>query len=433
MQPFGRGIFLRMFGSAVLIQALLSAMSLVVGLVLIRHTADIQYGFYVLAANAGLLLSGLQSAFVQPAMVPQLFSATRAERAELVGGLFRQQRLFLLTVSGALVVAIFACWLGGILRSDIALLGVATVASVTATLHREAPRMMLFAHRRSHDVLKSDACYVALGVSSVPLATLSPYPAATALFALALSATVSGALGRRYLWRFEPWSRNGPSVLRVLAPLGGWAATGSAMHWAFSQGYNYLVAAVLDVSSVAALAATRLLLMPINLLSSGIMSLMMPTAIGWQNAHGPTRLFKRLCTVACALVLLAAIYFAVLWLARSFVFAELLHKQFAQLDSLLLAWCAVFMTMVFRDQLQFLPAANGKFRASTFVTGTAAVVSLTIGYFFVSRMGVLGAPFGVLAGELVNLAGIVLLSVRLMRSEGHRGAPEAMSVEQPEA
>ena len=42
----------------------------------------------------------------------------------------------------------------------------------------------------------------------------------------------------------------------------------------------------LDVAAVAAFAATRLLVMPINLLSSGIGTLMLPLASGWMNAHG---------------------------------------------------------------------------------------------------------------------------------------------------
>jgi O-antigen/teichoic acid export membrane protein len=142
----------------------------------------------------------------------------------------------------------------------------------------------------------------------------------------------------------------------------------------------------------------------------------MPTAVSWQKVHGPTGLFRRLWGVAFALAAAAGIYFALLWFARSFLFAQVLHKHFAQRDSLLLAWSAVFLTMVFRDQLQYLPAANGQFRASTVVTAIAACVSLTCGYLAISHLGVLGAPIGVLVGELANVAGILVLCVRQIRS-----------------
>jgi O-antigen/teichoic acid export membrane protein len=220
----------------------------------------------------------------------------------------------------------------------------------------------------------------------------------------------------RLLRRFEPWNpHSARSVLRSLAPIGGWTATGSATHWAFSQGYNYVAAAVLDVPAVAALAATRLLMMPINLISSGIISLMMPTAVSWLRAHGAATLFRRLLLVSSALASIASVYFVVLWLAHSFIFTQLLHKNFAQLDSLLLLWPAVFLTMIFRDQLQYLPASCGLFRSMTAVTAASAVLSLAVGYYALRHVGVLGAPIGVLAGEVANVFGMIMLSVRQIR------------------
>ena len=60
--------FARLLGSAVVSQALLSAASLVIGLVLIRRTSDLQYGYFILASNAILLLASLQNAFFGPAL-----------------------------------------------------------------------------------------------------------------------------------------------------------------------------------------------------------------------------------------------------------------------------------------------------------------------------------------------------------------------------
>src|ERR1017187_2419217 len=88
--------FLGMFSSAVIMQALLSASNLCVGLILIRFTSDVQYGYYVLILNSVLLLIGLQSAFIQPPMVLRMISSNQAQRADLIGGLYRGQRWLLL-------------------------------------------------------------------------------------------------------------------------------------------------------------------------------------------------------------------------------------------------------------------------------------------------------------------------------------------------
>ena len=47
----------RMLGSAVTSQAVLSAASFAVGLLLIRHTSDLQYGYFILASSAVLLIA----------------------------------------------------------------------------------------------------------------------------------------------------------------------------------------------------------------------------------------------------------------------------------------------------------------------------------------------------------------------------------------
>ena len=58
-----------MFSSAVVDQAVLSAANLLVGVLLIRRSTDLEYGWYVLVWNALLLLTALQNAFIGPPMV----------------------------------------------------------------------------------------------------------------------------------------------------------------------------------------------------------------------------------------------------------------------------------------------------------------------------------------------------------------------------
>ena len=89
---------------------------------------------------------------------------------------------------------------------------------------------------------------------------------------------------------------------------------------------------------------------------------MLPTASGWLHQHGPATVFRRLSVFAAGLVVLAACYMTCMWLCRDWIFAHILNKQFEHRDALLLAWSAVFMVMVIRDQLLYLPGACGQFR-----------------------------------------------------------------------
>ena len=112
------------------------------------------------------------------------------------------------------------------------------------------------------------------------------------------------------------------------------------------------------------------------------------------------------------LALLALCYLGVLWLLRDWVFERLMHKQFPQANLLLALWSCVFIVMVFRDQLLYLPGACSLFRQLTLTTGSSALLSLAFGYVAIRRIGIVCAPLAVLIGELVNVLCIVGLSMR---------------------
>ncbi|HMH18336.1 MAG TPA: capsular biosynthesis protein [Burkholderiales bacterium] len=405
--------FARLLSSAVTSQALLSAANFTIGLVLIRSTSDVQYGYYILALSATALLASLQNAFFNPPLSIRLNRFDRPGRGELVGGLYREQRRILLALGAITIVIALGLWYTQVLNAHTGPLVIATAAAALAILHREYFRMVLLAHRRALDVLRTDVCYVALMVPGAFLAILTPAPAVVAVISLTLAAVASGILLSRTLHRHEPWNTDGArGILRDIAPLATWSTAGAAIHWTFSQGYIYLVAGTLDVAAVAAIAATRLLMMPVNLISSGIGSLMLPLASGWLHQHGASLLWRRLCLLALGLAAATLCYFAVLWWLRDWIFAVLLKKQFAQRDELLLLWGAIFLVIVIRDQLIYLLAAQGRFRALTLLTFGGAVISLAASYWGMLRFGMAGALVGMLIGELINATSIVILSFR---------------------
>jgi O-antigen/teichoic acid export membrane protein len=405
--------FARLLSTAVVSQALLSAASFAIGLILIRSTTDVQYGYYILASSAILLLVTLQTGFFNPPVAIRMTRLDRSGRGELVGGLYRAQYRILPAVGGITIVIALGLWYRQVLDAHTGPLVLVTVAAALAILHREYFRMVLLAHRRPQDVLRTDIFYVALMVAGVFIAILTPAPAVTAVFTLSLAAAASGILLSQALHRHEPWTTEGSQgILREVAPLAAWPTAGAAIHWTFSQGYIYLVAGTLDVAAVAAIAATRLLMMPMNLLSTGIGSLMLPLASRWLQQHGAALLWRRLCLSALGLAAATLCYFAILWLLRDWIFAVILKKQFAQRDELLMLWGAIFLVMVVRNQLLYLLAAQERFRALTLLTLASAVVSLAVSYWGMLRFGVAGALVGLLIGESINATGIVILSFR---------------------
>ena len=207
---------------------------------------------------------------------------------------------------------------------------------------------------------------------------------------------------------------------RELAPLGGWAMAGWLVYWSFSQGYNYVVAGTLDLAAVAALNAVRLLLMPANLMVSGIKQLLLPMAARWHQSLGLDPMLRRLLGFAAVVMVLSLIYFGLLWLLRDWVFEVLLKKRFADRDQLLLLWMLMFLISGLRDLLMTGLLVRERFRSMTGLSSVAAVLSLLTCWLGTQYYGVAGAILGLVLGEAINLLGVLWLTIRERRSPDQR-------------
>jgi O-antigen/teichoic acid export membrane protein len=412
------GAFLGKFANAVFAQALLSAGSLIVSLILLRHGTASQYGYYVLVLNALLLLTSVQTTFVSPALVQELTRLESAERASFIGGLYRGQSRVLPPIALICVGIVGTLWYLQALDTTMALLLLVAVGAGWAMLYREFFRMVLNSYRLSGAVLRGDILYVATLVCGAIIGVLTPIPAVVTVGFSCLAALGGGLLLARMLWKHEAWNLQGaPGVWRQIAKVGAWTAAGGIIHWSFSQGYNYLIVGTLDVTAVAASAATRMLMMPVNLLSTGIGSIMLPTASAWMLAHGSGNTLRRLSLAAVVIAGAALLYLTILWLTKDFIFAQVLHKDFAQRDLLLVLWSMASLMMVVRDQVIYFMLARARYRSLTMLTLACAIVSLTVSYFMMLRIGVAGAPVGVLTGEICNVAGLVAMSLLEVQRE----------------
>lgn len=432
MRSHPRLAFARLFSSALLSQALLSLTSLGVGLLLIRHTDDLEYGRYILATGAIMLMASLQNAFIVPAMVSRIVQRSAAECGDLIGGLYREQRVLVLIGAGLSLLLCVALAVCNVVDGRTLMLLTASVLAIVAALRREYFRTVLLAYRDAHTVLRGDLFYALALSAGVLLALVSPMPGTTAVIALGIAAALSSGQLSRLLRQGHAWNgRGAPGILRQIAPLASWSTAGAGIHWTFSQGYTVLVAAMLDVRAIAAIAATRLLAMPVNLLSSGIGSLMLPLVARWMLQLGVPAVFRRLIWCALGVGLAAVAYFSLLWVLRDLVFEHLLHKRFAQRDLLLMLWSATFVTMAVHQQLIYLLVARQCFRQLTALALISAVAATGASYAAILRFGGAGAPLGILVGESITALGVLMLCLGQLRPARAASATVAPDTDLP--
>jgi O-antigen/teichoic acid export membrane protein len=414
----GSGAVLKLFSAAVIDQVLLSGANFVAGFILIRFTSDHDYGLYVLVQSAMILLTTAQAAWLSGPLAVVAARKSPAERRTMVGAVRSSQRRVLLwAVLTALIVPL-AAYLLGLTSGAMALLLAGALVCGWATLRREYLRSVLLFFSRPHSLVRADTAYVVVLVLGVGAATLSKGAAVLWAVATLVTAALAGAaLADRSLARDPGWVRGdaGP-VLREMRTLAVWSTLGALTYWVFTQSSNYVLAGRLDLKAVADVNAIRLLLMPAIVLTIGVQNLLMPTAAVWYAEVGLTRLVRRLLVFIAGMVLLDLVYLAVVWAERGWLTGTLLHKHVEARDELILLWALVALIGVVRDVLLCALFALGMMKSLAGQTALSAAVALLLTWFGLSWWGAPAMLIGQIAGELVNLVGMLLLLRQAQRN-----------------
>lgn len=402
---------MRIFGSSVIDQAILSAANFLVGIILIRYAGDLEYGYYILIFNAIMLVTMLQNSFIGTPFVIQLPGIPHEERRQWVGSLLRDQNRIVGWLIVIALVGIAGLGLTDALDTALIWLSIAAAAAVATSLYREFLRNILLIYQLPHLVLLSDLVYVAGIVAGSILAVQYPMAAMVVVLAVAVSALLAGCVLRRMMRAMiDPQAARGR--LLSIVPIGAWAATGAAVYWTFNQGYSFIAAGTLSIAAVAALAAARLIMMPVNLLCSGVQKQLTSMASQWMHDYGAVPTLRRLLWFAAVLGFGVIVYSLIAWLFRDWIFVDLLRKSDTQNNAFLILWAAIFFIKALRDPPMLLLMMRQRFRILTFSSLVCAVLSLLLSYTFMQTYGAVGALWGVLAGEVLSLLTTLYFSWR---------------------
>ncbi len=407
-----RGGLLKQFSTTVVDQVLLSAANFFIGFLLIRRTSDVDYGLFVLVQSTITLLISGQTAWLSSPLAVIAPGKAPAQRRLMVGAVERSQRRFLrrTTALSMLVPAIgyFAFHYWTALEAIVVALG--AVACWTA-LQREYLRGVLLIYARPHSMLRADTVYVIVLLVGALIAAFGPKPAAVWAVAALVAAALAGEAAARRSLAVDPGFATGDAApfWKEMRPLAVWATVGALTYWIYNQSYNYVLASRINLTAVADVNAARLMLMPTIVLTVGIKTLLVPTAAGWLAESSIGRLVRRLLLFATAIAALDLVYCAVVWVFRDWLSHDLMHKSIGNRDTLLILWAILSLIALYRDLLQTGLFALRKFKSLAGVTATSAAVSLSIMWFGIGTWGAAAALIGQVAGESINLGGVMLL------------------------
>ncbi len=405
------------FGFAIFDQVVLSLTNFLVGFLLIRYASDHDYALYVLVLSALQLLVLVHNSYLTGPMAILTPKLPADERWQTIGSVKQVQRRLLRATALPLIPLPLLGYVSGILHGLLASVMVVGILAVWAALRREYLRSVLLMYFRPHTLLATDVVYAVMLLAGVAAAIfIGKDIVIGATFALVFAGWAGAAAAHRSLANDPGWQEGrAVTIWPEIRKLGFWSTLGSTIWWVLGQSYSFLLATRLDLTAVADVNATRLLLMPAIVLAIGVGSLLTPTAASWYAQIGIHRLVRRLLMFLLVVGVVEITYFVAVWMGQDWLTVGVLHKHIHDRNQLLILWAGVALIGLCRDVLQCAVIALGRLKSLAWQVGVSAAIAVVLMWYGLGWWGAPGVLIGMIVGEVINLAGIILLLRRCMR------------------
>ena len=387
------------------------------------------YGMFVLVQSSITLMLSAQGAWLQGPLSVVAPAKSGPVRRQMVGAIEQSQRRFLrMGALACLLIPIAGLLLHVWTGLECLVIAMGVLACWTA-LQRDYFRCVLMIYTRPQAMFNADLIYVVVLVAGALLAAFGPAPAVVWATGALIAAALAGEYFARLSLSKDPGFVGGDArpFWAEMRPLAVWGTIGAMTYWVYNQSYNYVLASRIDLMAVANVNAARLILMPTIVLTVGVKTLLVPTAARWLAETDIGRLIRRLLLFASGVAVLDLIYCMVVWVGRDWLSHDLMHKTIADRDRLLILWAILSFIALYRDLLQTGLFALRSFRPLAAVTAVSAVVSLSLMWYGIKVWGAAAALIGQVAGESVNLLGVLLLLVLAYRDAKRRPSQPANS------
>ena len=327
-----------------------------------------------------------------------------AEADVIAAGFLRMQLLLglLLGAAGSLVAVVIG--IDG---------AIALVAGLCFFLlsFRDALRSTLVASMRLGEALRVAAVFLIACVVQLPLVFFlaGSIGAVAGLAVMGLAALL--AVGGRMAVSLRNRHKVPPHVLHSLGGMAAWSLPGAAVIWLQNSFYLTIVAITIDLASVGEISASRLFIMPLLIVSTGLMRLWQVKAAAFLREDEPERAVRLAIRMAASVLVAGALAAVAVFAVNDWVPVDLLPAAYPNLLVLIGGWVLFATAAISRTAYSSLYQAMGRYR-EIFLLNAAFLPAILAGVFLAPNyIGLLGAILPMAIGELA-LLGVLALRVR---------------------
>lgn len=413
--------------TSLLDQALLSALNLGLGLLVIRETDQESYGLFAQLMAAWLLAVVIAEATLTNPLTTLASGSEPGAQQRAISHVARLHLRVSLGVAAAFGVVALCVVLGrGV--EDAWWIAATFALTVLTTMRRELQRAAGFIVGRPDGVLLTDTVYGVTLVGGLLVLLLGGWVSLPWVMVTLIAANLAPVLLRSDVPR---WDSDGVAYATMCSATwsrGRLSLPGALASWLVNFSFLYVAGAMLGLAAAADLSASRLLLMPLSLCVVAWSRVARPMTTrlivaGDESTAG--RLRRLVVGSVVALTAVAAVYALLLWPALPWLETHLLGPGYEDLGPLVWLWAAYFTIYTW------------KFIGTTLLLGydaypallRIALISLAVTVVVLPTMTMAAGSEGAVASLGMVEAVTLVLTVRACRREAARLAATAQTRE----
>ncbi len=391
--------------SSIADQALLSALNFGVGVYLISFAAKEVYGLYVQLFAVGVLLCGVIDALIGNAIANLM---SRSEANEMDATMADAQVLARLLGVALGIVSCIGAWVLQTQTGPHGHEGVTAIsfgAYIVSLTFRDFKRASLNLRQRATEVLRLDATYAVMAVLGGYAMHVLGSATVAQVFAVLCMANALATVSTSSVIQGSFWASRDVLVGRFTQFWGltRWALPGLATGWLGNSVYLYIVGFSLGLAATAELNASRLLLMPITLLT-----------VAWQQMsradiarlvkNGNRSDFNRFLRRAAVVIALpASIYLFVLFELFNEIVSVVSLQRYEHLTELLRFWIVYAFMYAVKFVGTCLLVGFGAYKPLLKMSMTSLLLQVILLYTLPGQFGVIAVIWCLWISEFFEL------------------------------
>lgn len=380
-------------------QGMISLINLAVQILLIKNVSKNEFGYYSVAFSIIMYLMSFQNAVVNTPITVSLASKQNDAKNIYLSAVFNGQFYLLIIICSVGAVISFISKLVGF-NSNYSLLSMSIFIGSFGILNREFLRSYFFAEEKPGKVLKLDIYY---GLIYIGLIVLSFFfykisvPLVLVFMGLAASFD-SLILNKSFKYKFS--LNEIKKAYKENWLISKWSLIGITVTHIQGFAYLYVIGIILGEAAMGEVSASRLLLMPLGLITNGWGNVARPYGAKLREQGKLKKFFKNLLIAGFVFPVFVLVLVGIMYMFSDFILTYFFTNYYKKIFEYLLFWAVLSSIGFLQANASYGLQVIKKFKSLAIINAGTMILTVVSSIILTKYFGIKGALTASLIGSL---------------------------------